>query len=171
VAFLGQHLTTSWHACPIWGAVIADALIRGILKSLRRAPNCSREPAIASSVRRIVTHREDSCIAGDNGAFKTAAHYCAMIKANVAVALALLAIAEPEDLGIDSEKLEAVFGRAKRDVDDGALKSAKSRWRGTAGRSRLSHSSACVIILLSSLSRRVAHGVHDASATSLGALH
>lgn len=31
----------------------------------------------------------------------------------------------PEDLGIDSEKLEAVFARAKRDVDDGTLKSAQ----------------------------------------------
>ncbi len=33
--------------------------------------------------------------------------------------------ARPEDLGIDSEKLEAVFARAKRDVDDGTLKSAQ----------------------------------------------
>ena len=32
---------------------------------------------------------------------------------------------KPEDLGIDSEKLEAVFARAKRDVDDGTLKSAQ----------------------------------------------
>ena len=31
----------------------------------------------------------------------------------------------PEDLGIDSEKLEAVFARAERDVDDGTLKSAQ----------------------------------------------
>lgn len=31
----------------------------------------------------------------------------------------------PEDLGIDSEKLEAVFARAKRDVDDGTLPSAQ----------------------------------------------
>ncbi len=31
----------------------------------------------------------------------------------------------PEDLGIDSEKLEAVFARARRDVDDGTLKSAQ----------------------------------------------
>ena len=28
---------------------------------------------------------------------------------------------KPEDVGIDSEKLEAVFARAKRDVDDGTL--------------------------------------------------
>ena len=33
--------------------------------------------------------------------------------------------ARPEDLGIDSEKLEAVFARAKRDVDDGVLPSAQ----------------------------------------------
>lgn len=33
--------------------------------------------------------------------------------------------AKPEDLGIDSEKLEAVFARAKRDVDDGTLPSAQ----------------------------------------------
>lgn len=33
--------------------------------------------------------------------------------------------ARPEDVGIDSEKLEAVFARAKRDVDDGTLKSAQ----------------------------------------------
>lgn len=32
---------------------------------------------------------------------------------------------KPEDLGIDSEKLEALFARAKRDVDDGTLKSAQ----------------------------------------------
>ncbi|HNM76916.1 MAG TPA: serine hydrolase domain-containing protein [Tepidiformaceae bacterium] len=33
--------------------------------------------------------------------------------------------AKPEDLGIDSEKLEALYARAKRDVDDGTLKSAQ----------------------------------------------
>lgn len=33
--------------------------------------------------------------------------------------------ARPEDLGIDSEKLEALYARAKRDVDDGTLKSAQ----------------------------------------------
>ena len=33
--------------------------------------------------------------------------------------------AKPEDLGIDSEKLEMVFARAKRDVDDGTLPSAQ----------------------------------------------
>jgi CubicO group peptidase (beta-lactamase class C family) len=33
--------------------------------------------------------------------------------------------AKPEDLGIDSEKLEAVFARARRDVDDGTLPSAQ----------------------------------------------
>jgi CubicO group peptidase (beta-lactamase class C family) len=33
--------------------------------------------------------------------------------------------ARPEDLGIDAEKLEAVFARAKRDVDDGTLPSAQ----------------------------------------------
>ena len=32
---------------------------------------------------------------------------------------------KPEDIGIDSEKLEAVFARAKRDVDDGVLPSAQ----------------------------------------------
>lgn len=32
---------------------------------------------------------------------------------------------KPEDLGIDPEKLEAVFARAKRDVDDGILPSAQ----------------------------------------------
>jgi len=32
---------------------------------------------------------------------------------------------KPEDLGIDSEKLEALFARAKRDVDDGTLPSAQ----------------------------------------------
>lgn len=31
----------------------------------------------------------------------------------------------PEDAGIDSEKLEAVFARAKRDVDDGTLPGAQ----------------------------------------------
>ena len=36
-----------------------------------------------------------------------------------------VATTKPEDLGIDSEKLEAVFARAKRDVDDGTLKSAQ----------------------------------------------
>ena len=36
-----------------------------------------------------------------------------------------LSATNPEDLGIDSEKLEAVFARAKRDVDDGTLKSAQ----------------------------------------------
>lgn len=38
---------------------------------------------------------------------------------------ASMAAARPEDLGIDSEKLEAVFARARRDVDDGTLKSAQ----------------------------------------------
>lgn len=33
--------------------------------------------------------------------------------------------ARPEDAGIDSEKLEAVFARVKRDVDDGTLPSAQ----------------------------------------------
>ena len=33
--------------------------------------------------------------------------------------------AKPEDLGIDSEKLEAVFARTRRDVDDGVLPSAQ----------------------------------------------
>ena len=33
--------------------------------------------------------------------------------------------AKPEDLGIDPERLEAVFARAKRDVDDGILPSAQ----------------------------------------------
>ena len=32
---------------------------------------------------------------------------------------------KPEDLGIDSERLEAVFARAKRDVDDGMLPAAQ----------------------------------------------
>lgn len=36
-----------------------------------------------------------------------------------------MTVTRPEDLGIDSEKLEAVFARAKRDVDDGTLKSAQ----------------------------------------------
>ncbi len=33
--------------------------------------------------------------------------------------------AKPEDVGIDSQKLEAVFARAKRDVDEGVLPSAQ----------------------------------------------
>lgn len=33
--------------------------------------------------------------------------------------------ARPEDVGIDSERLETVFARAKRDVDDGVLPSAQ----------------------------------------------
>jgi CubicO group peptidase (beta-lactamase class C family) len=33
--------------------------------------------------------------------------------------------ARPEDVGLDSEKLEALFARAKRDVDDGVLPSAQ----------------------------------------------
>ena len=33
--------------------------------------------------------------------------------------------ARPEDIGIDSSKLEALFARAKRDVDDGVLPSAQ----------------------------------------------
>jgi len=33
--------------------------------------------------------------------------------------------AKPEDLGIDPEKLEALFARAKRDVDDGTVPSAQ----------------------------------------------
>ena len=36
-----------------------------------------------------------------------------------------LTATKPEDLGIDSEKLEAVFARAKRDANDGTLKSAQ----------------------------------------------
>ena len=32
---------------------------------------------------------------------------------------------KPEDVGVDSERLEAVFARAKRDVDDGVLPSAQ----------------------------------------------
>ncbi|MGH2610915.1 MAG: serine hydrolase domain-containing protein, partial [Tepidiformaceae bacterium] len=36
-----------------------------------------------------------------------------------------LTVSRPEDVGIDSEKLEAVFARAKRDVDDGVLPSAQ----------------------------------------------
>jgi CubicO group peptidase (beta-lactamase class C family) len=36
-----------------------------------------------------------------------------------------LVAAKPEDVGIDPEKLEAVFNRAKRDVDDGTLPSAQ----------------------------------------------
>ncbi len=35
-----------------------------------------------------------------------------------------LVAARPEDVGVDSEKLEALFARAKRDVDDGVLPSA-----------------------------------------------
>src|SRR5713101_1898772 len=34
-------------------------------------------------------------------------------------------VSKPEDVGVDSEKLEAVFARAKRDVDDGVLPSAQ----------------------------------------------
>jgi len=34
-------------------------------------------------------------------------------------------VAKPEDVGIDPERLEAVFARAKRDVDDGILESAQ----------------------------------------------
>jgi CubicO group peptidase (beta-lactamase class C family) len=36
-----------------------------------------------------------------------------------------LLASRPEDVGIDSERLEAVFARAKRDVDDGVLPSAQ----------------------------------------------
>ncbi|MGE3077012.1 MAG: serine hydrolase domain-containing protein [Dehalococcoidia bacterium] len=36
-----------------------------------------------------------------------------------------LVAARPEDIGVDSERLEALFARAKRDVDDGILKSAQ----------------------------------------------
>ena len=36
-----------------------------------------------------------------------------------------LIASKPEDVGIDSEKLEAVFARAKRDVDEGVLPSAQ----------------------------------------------
>src|SRR2546428_1121069 len=36
-----------------------------------------------------------------------------------------LIASKPEDVGIDSEKLEAVFARARRDVDDGVLPSAQ----------------------------------------------
>ena len=36
-----------------------------------------------------------------------------------------LVATRPEDVGIDSEKLEALFARAKRDVDDGTLPSAQ----------------------------------------------
>lgn len=36
-----------------------------------------------------------------------------------------LVAASPEDAGVDSEKLDAVFARAKRDVDDGTLPSAQ----------------------------------------------
>jgi CubicO group peptidase (beta-lactamase class C family) len=38
---------------------------------------------------------------------------------------ATLVATKPEDLGIDAEKLEMVFARAKRDVDDGTLPSAQ----------------------------------------------
>jgi CubicO group peptidase (beta-lactamase class C family) len=38
---------------------------------------------------------------------------------------ATLVATKPEDLGIESEKLEAVFARAKRDVDDGTLPSCQ----------------------------------------------
>ncbi|GAB4324576.1 MAG: serine hydrolase domain-containing protein [Dehalococcoidia bacterium] len=37
----------------------------------------------------------------------------------------LAVAARPEDVGVDSEKLEAVFARAKRDVDEGVLPSAQ----------------------------------------------
>ena len=33
--------------------------------------------------------------------------------------------ARPEDVGVDSERLEALFARAKRDVDQGVLPSAQ----------------------------------------------
>ncbi len=33
--------------------------------------------------------------------------------------------ARPEDVGVDSTKLEALFARARRDVEDGTLKSAQ----------------------------------------------
>ena len=33
--------------------------------------------------------------------------------------------AKPEDVGVDSERLEAVFARVRRDVDDGVLPSAQ----------------------------------------------
>lgn len=36
-----------------------------------------------------------------------------------------IAVAKPEDVGIDSEKLEAAFARAKRDVDQGILPSCQ----------------------------------------------
>ena len=36
-----------------------------------------------------------------------------------------LIAAKPEAVGIDSEKLDAVFARAKRDVDEGVLPSAQ----------------------------------------------
>src|SRR6186997_1954469 len=47
------------------------------------------------------------------------------ISRRILMSTAELASTKPEDLGIDSEKLEAVFARAKRDVDDGTLKSAQ----------------------------------------------
>jgi CubicO group peptidase (beta-lactamase class C family) len=40
------------------------------------------------------------------------------------MSLAQQTATKPEDIGIDSEKLEAVFARAKRDVDDGTLPSS-----------------------------------------------
>src|SRR5207245_10803038 len=36
-----------------------------------------------------------------------------------------LIASKPEDVGIDSERLEAVFARARRDLDDGVLPSAQ----------------------------------------------
>jgi CubicO group peptidase (beta-lactamase class C family) len=36
-----------------------------------------------------------------------------------------LVASRPEDVGIDSDRLEAVFARAKRDVDEGVLPSAQ----------------------------------------------
>ncbi|MCH8949832.1 MAG: serine hydrolase [Chloroflexi bacterium] len=33
--------------------------------------------------------------------------------------------AKPEDVGVDSERLEAVFARVRRDIDDGVLPSAQ----------------------------------------------
>lgn len=38
---------------------------------------------------------------------------------------AAVAVSKPEDVGIDSEKLEALFARAKRDVDQGILPSCQ----------------------------------------------
>jgi CubicO group peptidase (beta-lactamase class C family) len=37
----------------------------------------------------------------------------------------MLIAAKPEDVGVDCERLEAVFARAKRDIDDGVLPSAQ----------------------------------------------